>query len=171
MSLFSFLVLPSKAIVVIAVVINTITIDLKHVVIESLSEEPAPSRKLVDGAGYLPVEDEFRINKLVVDHKVSLRLYNVSILESHDTVTNQLSPYLNSYERIPTVVLVDEHSQIRDVFACVRLSGKPEVVFGVFFELGEEINNSFEVVLGNLGIVVGEVFLKVDRIPNSCGRL
>lgn len=148
----------------------TVRINLFNIFVKSFMEKSASSRMRIKLARRFPVLNDFRINKLVIDHKFGRAALKRSILESHNTVANHNALKIDSCSSCAVVEFIDFYSQIGNILACVRLSGNPECIGKIFRELFEEILQGIKIILASVIIIVFIVFLIVIRKSHFCWR-
>lgn len=93
------------------------------------------------------------------------------ILEGHHTITNHNTLEIDSLGACILVVLVNPNSQIGDVLPSIGLTSNPERILQVLPILGEEIQQSIDIVLCCGSISMHEGFIMIIRVSDTCGRL
>lgn len=140
-----------KRIVSVAEIVDTVGVELPNIVIVSHTEELASGTIGIETAAFCPVESKFGIHELVIQHKVRLAGLKVTTFERDHSVSNKLSLEQDGNNRIASVVLIDLHSEIRNILACIAFACQPEIIANVFSELPvtKEVHKSIQTVLSH----------------------
>jgi len=114
---------------------------------------------LIDG-------NNFRVHEPSIDH--ILISAGLESSEGHDAIANNDALKVDLLSLSVLVVQIDQHSQIGDVLASVGFPSDEEEVLSVLWELGEEIEQGIEVVVGRFSVVVGVVLFQVVGVAYAC---
>ena len=58
--------------------------------------------------------------------------------------------------------MIDEFCEVRDVLACIALSGKPKVIGAILRVAVKEGTDGIEVIIGSCDVSVNEVWVGVN---------
>jgi hypothetical protein len=156
-----------EGVVVVTIAVYIIGVNLVDVLFEFYCEVTTARRFFVKLTSSVPILPDFGIDEGTIDHVLYLIVRKSK--EIHNSVANHHPFQIDRRLRVK-VVLIDQHSEVRNVLASIGLACQPKRVALIFRVELEEVKQSIHVVYGRSHIAVVEGLIVVVRIAHPCRR-